>query len=100
MSKTENTNTEGVTIVHVSSDTNVQKLAGSLLTAIEKSTTVEVRAIGAGAVNQMYKAIASARGYVARKGRDLYIRPGFDEVKEEDGSEKTKTVMVARLIVM
>lgn len=99
MGKTENTNTEGVIIVHVSSDTNVQKLAGSLLTAIENSTAVEVRAIGAGAVNQMYKAIASARGYVARKGRDLYIRPGFDEVIEE-GSEKTKTVMVARLIVM
>ena len=99
MGKTENTNTEGVTIVHGSSDTNVQKLAGSLLTAIENSTAVEVRAIGAGAVNQMYKAIASARGYVARKGRDLYIRPGFDEVIEE-GSEKTKTVMVARLIVM
>lgn len=35
MGNTENTNTEGVTIVHVSSDTNVQKLAGSLLTAIE-----------------------------------------------------------------
>lgn len=99
MGNTGNTNTEGVTIVHVSSDTNVQKLAGSLLTAIENSTAVEVRAIGAGAVNQMYKAIASARGYVARKGRDLYIRPGFDEVIEE-GSEKTKTVMVARLIVM
>ena len=36
MGNTENTNTEGVTIVHVSSDTNVQMLAGSLLTAIEE----------------------------------------------------------------
>ena len=83
-------------VIKVSSKSPVPQLSGSIVVSIEEGSDVEVRAVGASAVNQMYKAIASARGILATKGRDLYIKPGFDEIKEED---KDRTVMVAYLVI-
>lgn len=83
-------------VIKVSSKSPVPQLSGSIVVSIEEGSDVEVRAVGASAVNQMYKAIASARGILATKGRDLYIKPGFDEIKEDD---KDRTVMVAYLVI-
>lgn len=83
--------------IRVSSKSSVPQLAGSIVISIEEGNHVEVRAVGASAVNQMYKSIASARGTLASKGKDLLIKPGFDEIKENDAE---KTVMIARLIIM
>ena len=84
-------------VIKVSSNTSVPQLSGSIVASIESGFDVEVRAVGAGAVNQMYKSIASARGIVAAKGKDLYIKPGFDESNE---SGSVRTVMVAHLVIM
>ena len=84
-------------IIKVSSKSPVPQLSGSIVVSIEEGNKVEVRAVGASAVNQMYKAIASARGILATKGKDLYIKPGFDEIKEK---EEERTVMVANLVIM
>lgn len=83
-------------VIKVSSTSSVPQLSGSIVISIEEGNNVEVRAVGAGAVNQMYKALASARGVLAAKGKDLYIKPGFDEIKEEDS---IRTVMVAYIII-
>lgn len=83
-------------LIKVSSKSPVPQLSGSIVVSIEEGNDVEVRAVGASAVNQMYKAIASARGILATKGRDLYIKPGFDEIRE---SEEERTVMVAHLVI-
>lgn len=83
-------------VIKVSSKSPVPQLSGSIVVSIEEGNDVEVRAVGASAVNQMYKAIASARGILATKGKDLYIKPGFDEIKE---AEEERTVMVARLVI-
>ena len=83
--------------IRVSSKSSVPQLAGSIVISIEEGSNVEVRAVGASAVNQMYKSIASARGTLAAKGKDLLIKPGFDEIKEND---EEKTVMIARLVIM
>jgi stage V sporulation protein SpoVS len=83
--------------IKVSSNTPVTSLCGSIVSFIEAGNSIEIRAVGASAVNQMYKGIASARGIIASKGRDLYIKPGFDEITEENGGKKT--VMVAHLVV-
>ena len=64
--------------------------------SIEAGENVVLRAVGASAVNQMYKGISVARGTLASKGSDLFIKPGFDEVTEND---EKKTVMVAHLII-
>ena len=74
----------------------VRELAGSVVKCYESGErTIELRAIGAGSVNQMYKALATARSIFAQKGLDLSIRPGYDEVEVEGNK---RTVMVARLI--
>ena len=83
--------------IRVSSKSSVPQLAGSIVISVEEGSNVEVRAVGASAVNQMYKGIASARGTLAAKGKDLLIKPGFDEIKEND---EEKTVMIARLVMM
>lgn len=82
--------------IKVSATTPVPSLSGSIIKSIELGEKVELRACGAGAVNQMFKGIACARGTLATKGRDVLIRPGFDEV-DEDGARKT--IMVARLVI-
>lgn len=82
--------------IRVSSKSPVPQLAGSIVISVENGDNVELRAVGASSVNQMYKAIASARGTLASKGKDLYIKPGFDEIKE-DGCDKT--VMIAHIII-
>ncbi len=83
-------------VIKVSSTSSVPQLSGSIVISIEENCDVEVRAVGAGAVNQMFKAVASARGILAAKGKDLYIKPGFDEISENNN---VRTVMVAYLIV-
>jgi len=83
-------------IIKVSSKSPVPQLAGSIIISVENGDDVELRAVGASAVNQMFKAIASARGTLASKGKDLYIKPGFDSIVEDDAE---KTVMVAHLVV-
>lgn len=66
-------------------NSNPQALASALSHAIYDSKKVILRAIGAGAVNQAIKACAIARGYVAPRGIDLAIRPGFVTVHMDDG---------------
>lgn len=82
--------------IRVSAKSPVPQLAGSIVISIENGDDVELRAVGASSVNQMYKAMASARGTLAAKGKDLFIKPGFDEIKE-DGYEKT--VMIAHIVI-
>lgn len=85
-----------VKVIKVSAKTSIPSLTGSIVISIESKESVELRAVGAGAVNQMYKGIASARGILANKGKDLLIRPGFAEIEDESGK---KTLMVARLVI-
>lgn len=81
--------------LRASGSTNTKKLAGSIISHIEEGSDVEIRAVGASAVNQMYKALAIASGKVATKGKSLLIRAGFDSTSENDG----KTVLIARTVV-
>lgn len=83
-------------IIKVSAKSPVQSLASSIVFSVEAGESVVLRAVGASAVNQMYKGISVARGTLASKGNDLFIKPGFDEVTE-DGEKKT--VMVAHIII-
>lgn len=81
----------------VSGSSPVKELAGSIVKCYEDgSKDIELRAIGASSVNQMYKALATARSIFAQKGLDLTIRPGYGEA--EIKGEK-RTVMLARVIV-
>ena len=77
------------TIMRVKASSNAQSLASALANAVYDSRKVTLRAIGAGAVNQAVKACAIARGFVAPRGIDILVRPGFTTVTMNDGEEVT-----------
>ncbi|MGC8545719.1 stage V sporulation protein S [Athalassotoga sp.] len=70
----------------VSSKSNPNSVAGAIAGALGKESTVEIQAIGAGAVNQAVKAIAVARRFINENGKDIGMIPGFVEI--EIGGEK------------
>lgn len=81
----------------VSGSSPVRELAGSIVKCYDSGdSNIELRAIGASSVNQMYKALATARSIFAQKGLDLTVKPGYDEA-DIDGQKKT--VMIAKVVV-
>ncbi len=68
----------------VSSKSNVNSVAGMIAHTMKEKGKVELRAIGAGAINQTVKAIATARGFLAPEGIDLVCIPAFIEVEIEN----------------
>ena len=92
----EDANQEVVLRVGASSD--VKALASSVSFALQDSRRVTLRGVGAGAVNQMAKASAVARGYVASRGVDLVVRPGFTTVQMRDHDDPSKMVDTTAVI--
>jgi len=84
-------------LLKVSTKSSATSVAGAIAGFIKEEGRVELQAIGAGAVNQMIKAIAIARGFVASNGMDLVCIPGFVDI-DIDGKEKTaiKTVVIPK----
>ena len=75
-------------VLKVSAHSQPKSVAGALAAVLRDSTTAEIQAIGAGAVNQAVKAIAITRGFVAPNGIDLVVVPAFSEVVI-DGEDRT-----------
>jgi stage V sporulation protein SpoVS len=70
----------------VSADTPVGKLAGSISKNLDEGNTIEATAIGASAVNQACKGIATASGHAGSKGRRLETQIGFGTTQVNVGS--------------
>ena len=68
----------------VGTKSNPNSVAGALANVFREKDSVEIQAIGAGALNQAIKAIAIARGFVAPLGIDLITIPAFATVVVED----------------
>jgi stage V sporulation protein S len=75
-------------VLKVSADSKPKAVAGAVAALLREKGTIEVQAIGAGAVNQAVKAIAITRGYVAPNGLGVVAVPAFTKV-EIDGEERT-----------
>lgn len=86
-----------VNVIRVAGNSSVKAVAGSITKSFDDKKEVEVYAIGASAVNQATKACAMARGFLATKGYDLVVAPGFSTT-EIDGEEKTTIRLVLKLI--
>lgn len=81
----------------VSGSSPTRETAGSVIKCYDSGfKNIELRAIGASSVNQMYKALATARSIFASRGLDLTVKPGYDEV---DIKGDKRTVMIARLVI-
>lgn len=73
--------------MRVSASSNPQSLASAISHAIYDNRTVTLRAIGAGAICQAQKALAIARGFVAPRGFDIAVVPGWANVTGSRGDE-------------
>lgn len=73
--------------LRVSSSSNPQSLASAISHGIYDGKKIVLRCIGAGAVNQGIKACAIARGYVAPRGVDLTVKPGFQNITGASGDK-------------
>ena len=84
-------------ILKVSSKSNPNTVAGALTNVFRDKGTVEIQAIGAGAINQAIKGVAIARGFVAPSGKNLICIPAFQDIMV-DGEERTaiKLIVEAR----
>ena len=80
-------------VLKVSTKSNPNSVAGSLAAIIKERNTVEIQAVGAGAINQAVKAIAIARGFVAPSGKDIVCIPAFTDI-EIDGEERTAIKLI------
>ena len=77
----------------VGSKSNPNSLAGALANVLRNNKSVEIQAIGAGALNQAIKGIAIARGFVAPSGKNLVCIPAFTDI-EIDGEERTAIKLI------
>jgi len=86
-----------VETLKVSSKSNPSSVAGAIANVFKEKTSVEIQAVGAGAINQAIKAIAIARGFVAPSGKNLICTPAFSDISIE-GEERTaiKLIVEAR----
>ena len=72
----------------VSSKSNPNRVAGALANVFRASGSVEIQAVGAGALNQAIKAVAIARGFLAPAGKNIVCIPAFTDIAI-DGEERT-----------
>lgn len=75
-------------IIKVSSKSNPNSVAGALANIIKEAKEIEVQVVGAGALNQLIKAIIICRGYLAPLGISIVCIPSFSEIKI-DNLDKT-----------
>lgn len=79
-------------VLRVAGGSNSTSVAGALVKYINEKADVSLVAIGAGAVNQMMKALAIGRGMAATSGKDLSFTCGFGD--EMVGDERKTAIRV------
>ena len=77
----------------VGSKSNPNSVAGALANVFREKGSVEIQAVGAGALNQAIKAVAIARGFIAPSGKNLVCIPAFTEIVI-DGDERTASKLI------
>lgn len=75
-------------VLKISSNSKPKSVAGAIAAVLRSNGSVEVQAIGAGAVNQAVKSVAIARGYVIANGIELVCVPSFTKIQVGE-EEKT-----------
>jgi len=84
-------------VLRVKSTTPVPDLASAVAHGVTDGKHVIMRCIGPQPISQATKAVAVARGYVAPRGIDLALIPGFINVEMPEG---TVTGVALRVVVL
>ena len=82
-------------VFKVASKTNPGDLAAAIAGAVREEHEVEMNAIGAGAVNQAIKAVATAKGFLAPAGIRIVADPSF---KEQELNGRLTTAMALEVV--
>ncbi len=64
----------------VSSKSSPASVAGAIAGMVKDGVPVNLQAVGAGAVNQVIKAVAIARGFLIPTGIDISCAPSFADI--------------------
>ena len=80
-------------VLKVSAKSVPNAVAGALAGVLRERGRAEIQAIGAGALNQAFKAVAIARGFVAPSGMDLVCIPAFTDIMI-DNEERTAIKLI------
>lgn len=64
----------------VSSKSSPASVAGAIAGMVKDGVSVEIQAVGAGAVNQAVKAIAISRGFLSPVGIEISCIPSFADI--------------------
>ena len=82
------------TIIRVAADSRSTAVAGAIAGIIREGTQATVQAIGAGAVNQAVKAVATARSYLQEDGIGLSCTPSFSTVTLDSREQTAITLQL------
>ena len=85
-------------ILKVSSNTKVNSLAGAIAGTIREEGVAELSAIGAGAVNQAIKAIATAKGFLSPGGINIVCTPSFVTTGIGDNERTAISITVRKVL--
>lgn len=80
----------------VKNNTEVGKLAGAIAGLLKDGEKVVLECVGAGAVNQAIKSVATARGFVGSLGYDIVCKPSFFEIRIDDGVKTAIRMILTR----
>ncbi len=67
-------------LLKVSSKSSPASVAGAIAGMVKDGVSVEIQAVGAGAVNQAVKAIAISRGFLSPIGIEIACVPSFADI--------------------
>lgn len=88
---------ENAQLLKVSARSQPSLLAGAIAGVIRAGEVAQLQAIGAGAVNQAVKAVATARGYLGPEGIDIMCVPAFVQVDLEGVQRTAISIRVERI---
>ena len=71
---------EEASCLKVSSKSSPASVAGAIAGMIKDGLSVDIQAVGAGAVNQAVKAIAISRGFLSPVGIEVVCAPSFADI--------------------
>ena len=83
-------------VLKVSSKTKVSSLAGAIAETVRENGSATLSAMGAGAVNQAVKAIATAKGFLSPSGIEIVCSPAFDVTRTNDAARTRITIVVRK----
>lgn len=85
-------------VLKVGASSDVQNVGSAIAHFLDEGKQVQLRTMGASAVNQAVKATIIACQFTAQRGYGLALRPGFANGEGRDG-EKVSVVTLAVLKV-